>query len=94
MQDVVEIFKQIRGYIRRLTGIGPFKVIDPANSYSDKRFYAIQAKDGNLTYSATTSDGDNISSSSTLSQDATLVGEFESISVDGGSSGSAIVYIL
>lgn len=92
MQDVVEIFKTIRSYIRRSVGIGPFKIIDPGNSYSDRRFYAVQAVDGDLTYSATTSSGDDIPGGTILLQGNSIVGEFESISVDGGSSGSAIVY--
>lgn len=88
-----ELLKGIKGFLRRLIGIGPFKIIAPGESHKE-RFYAVQAKGGELTYSATTTRGDDIPSSSVLQQDASVTGDFTSISVDSESAGSAIIHVL
>ena len=92
MQDVTNTIKTSISFLKRILGFVEFRKIDPGESYDGQRFYAIRAIDGDLTFSVTTSKGDNISSS-IISQDTNIVGTFESIEVDGGSSGSAIIYL-
>lgn len=80
-------------FLKRILGFGPFKQVDPGNSYSDGRFYAIRAINDDCTLDATTSEGDDLTGL-VLQQGAAVQGTFESISVDGGSAGSALVYTL
>lgn len=90
--SATDLLEAIESILRRILGFATFKQISAGSSYSDSRFYAIRALGGDITFDATTSDGDNLTGA-TVQQDADIVGEFESIDVDGTSGGSAIIYI-
>lgn len=93
MMGTIETLTRIKDSLKKILGIGSFKTVDPGESH-DRRFYAIQALDGDVTFTATTVNGDDITSNRVLQQDATLTGEFDSISVDESSTGIAIIYTL
>lgn len=91
---MIPILRNIQIFISRILGSAPFKVLAGGDTFGTQRFYAIQALDGEITFTATTSEGDDITVNRTLQQDANITGEFESITVDGASSGVAVIYLL
>jgi hypothetical protein len=92
MLDHVGIFKGIRLFLKRILGFGAFREVTAGSTLSE-RAYAVRAINGDATIDLVTQDGDDVSGV-TLQQGASITGEFNEVSVDGGSSGSVLVYVL
>lgn len=91
---MIPILRKIQIFISRILGSAPFKLISAGESFGTQRFYAIQALGGEITFTATTSEGDDITTNQTIQQDASITGQFENITVDGASAGTAVIYLL
>ena len=79
-------------YIKRLLGLGEFRVLSGGETLSE-RSYAIQAWNGDVTLSASTTHGYDLSQG-TLQQGSSITGEFDSFQFDSSSGVLALVYIL